>query len=129
MCVGESRCDALAAASLTALAAALDALPGADSADAAGGEVEGREGKEGPKRKRVEDSLSSALCIAAKMEDLHAQQRALQGWTKHYESVGDAQQASAFGDLFQEFAGKHGRTLKKARRSALPGLIELAQQI
>lgn len=114
--VGESRCDVLATASLTALASAIGAKQGVPPEGAAGASGDGgdSEGSMDAKRRRTEDCLSSALCVAAKMEDLHAQRRTLKGWAQHYVSIGDDSQASAFGDLYAEFEGKLSRRLRKA---------------
>ena len=123
-CVGESRCDVLAAASLTALAAAVGANGGGAADGEAsssatvtspGGGGDGGEADKDPKRRRSEDALSSALCMAAKMEDLHAQRRTLKGWSQHYVNIGDETQATAFGELYAEFEGKLSRRLRKAR--------------
>ena len=128
--VGESRCDALAAASLAAIAAALGSRPAGDGGEDSGsqGGSAGSSSAGGGQRGRTEDSLSSALMISSKMEDLHIQLRALKGWAKHYESIGDTTQAKAFNELLSDFEGKLSKRLKKAKCSS-DDLRKLAQPI
>jgi hypothetical protein len=117
MSLGEGRCDGLTAPALTSLA------------DAIGKDGEDYDHEGGAKRRRIEDSLSSALMIAARMEDLDAQRKALLGWSRHYAAVHDEAQAAEFGDLHAEFEGKHAAKLQKASKdggvAALRSLAEL----
>ena len=127
--VGESRCDALTASGLTSLACAVGAQAegeggGGGARASADGDTADGEDRES-KRRRTEDSLSSALMLAAQMDDLHAQRRALRGWADHYESIGDEAQATQFGDLHAEFHGKLERKLAHSKGStALRALAE-----
>lgn len=128
--VGETRCDVITAVGLTSLAAAVCAQKG-DEPATPGEAAEAGEGDEGEggRRRRTEDSLSSALMLSARIEDLHAQRRALHGWATHYEAIGDDAQAKAFGDLHADFEDKLKRKLEEGeseRRRVLQKLADKA---
>ena len=110
--VGDHRCDALAVHALTAIAAAIGAQPG----EAGGASSSQGEGQGDPKRRRMEDTLSSALVISSKMDDNYAQRGVLAGWTKHYEAINDEQQAGAFRGLHDEFDGRLKKKIEAASK-------------
>ena len=121
----ESRCDALAAPALAALAAAVG--PRADDpAIAAALTADDAEGLRAQKKRRAEDALSSALIIGAKMFDEHMRRRALESFTAFYELVGDMAHAAEFGELLTQHMSEYNARLAAARETqALPKLRRL----
>ena len=121
----ESRCDALAAPALAALAAAVG--PRADDpAIAAAPTADAAEALRAQKKRRAEDALSSALIIGAKMFDEHMRRRALESFTAFYEAVGDTAHAAEFGELLTQHMSEYNARLAAARETqALPKLRRL----
>ena len=81
----------------------------------------------GKKRRieRREDSLHSALVLATRMRDRHAQARALAGLAAHHEAAGDAEQTTQFRGLLRE----NGAALQEAARGgARARLLALAAE-
>ena len=114
--VEESKCNGLTASALPLLAAAIGPLSpeeaasgGGDSGEGEGeaiGEGAGGQSGHAKKKRRAEDSLSSGLIIAARMQDAHAKRRALAGFASHYAAVGDAEQAREFSEMLTEFGAQ-----------------------
>ena len=112
----ESRCDALAAPALAALAAAVG--PRADDpAIAAAPTADAAEALRAQKKRRAEDALSSALIIGAKMFDEHMRRRALESFTAFYEVVGDMAHAAEFGELLTQHMSEYNSRLAAARET------------
>ena len=120
--VGDSRCDAVSATALASLAASISAQ--ADQGPGSGGSGSGS--SVGEKRRRAEDSLSSSLMLAAKLQDLPAQRRALDGWISHYEAVQDAEQLATFKRYRDDLEAKLKAAQTKAKRNGATRLRRLA---
>jgi len=135
--VEESKCNGLTASALPLLAAAIGPLS-PEEADAGGGDSgegegeavgEGSGGQSGHalKKRRAEDSLSSGLIIAARMQDGHAKRRALAGFASHYAAVGDAEQAREFSEMLTEFGAQADAERDAAREGgAYTSLVSMA---
>ena len=127
---GEARCDALTALAMTATAQALTkAAPGTEEDESeSGGEAAAGPAEPLGKKRRIErreDSLHSALVLATRMRDRHAQARALAGLAAHHEAAGDAEQTTQFRGLLRE----NGAALQEAARGgARARLLALAAE-
>ena len=120
--MGDTRCDVLTAIGLTSLADAVRATADDTESQSAADAEKG-------KQRREEDSLSSALMLSARMEDLHAQRRALRGWAAFYESIGNRDQAREFSHLHADFDQKLKRQIEESgskRRNVTRKLAESA---
>ena len=117
---GETRCDPLAAPALTALARAIGTPGEPDdvSGHGEGSEDDGDAGGGGQaKRRRVEDSLSSALAMTTRMYDSGAKQGVLHAFAAHCDASGDDKQACEFRQMLDAHATQMGTILSTFRAS------------
>lgn len=108
--IGDSRCDGLTASALAAMAAA-------SRAGGAGGDGGDGLPERERKRRRAEDSLSSALIIAARMADDGIKRRTLDGFAKHYRALGEKEQQLEFEQMLSTHTEEHEAKLARTRAS------------